>query len=338
METETTAWDDAGFFLHLIGQLWLGRAIWAAAHFSIPDRIGDDVARASEIAGSDLNPVAVERLLNALSSHGVFARTPEGFRNSCLSHRLRAGASGSERSLVLTALGTPLLDLWQRVDYSLTTGGPSTAPVLGKPLFDWFADEPAHGIIFSEAMSALTTIYEDSVIAAHDFGRFTHLVDIGGSHATFTRKLLALQPAARGTVFDLPEIATEAQSRWRQDQIGSRLSSDGGSFFDRVTADGDLYVLKSILHDWSDEECLVILRNIAKVIAANGRVAIVEYLLPADGTAHPGWMMDLNMLVTLTGRERRIDEYAELLQEAGFIVGDVTTTPTGVGVMEARLA
>jgi hypothetical protein len=109
----------------------------------------------------------------------------------------------------------------------------------------------------------------------------------------------------------------------------------GGSFFAAVPAGGDLYLLKQILHDWQDAECLAILGNVRRAIPPHGRVAVVEMVLPDDGGPHPGWMSDLMMLTIMGGRERTAAEYRALLDRSGFRVTAVTPTPSALSVIEA---
>ena len=83
-----------------------------------------------------------------------------------------------------------------------------------------------------------------------------------------------------------------------------RCTRAGGSFFNAVSEGADAYVMKSIVHDWDDEDALRILRNIRAAIESDGTLLLVEFVLPERPSAHVGLMFDVEMLVNLGGRER----------------------------------
>jgi predicted O-methyltransferase YrrM len=126
-------------------------------------------------------------------------------------------------------------------------------------------------------------------------------------------------------VFDRPNVVQSARVAAQDAGLGERVEAIGGDFFERIP-EGDLYLLKYILHDWDDATCVRILANCRKALRPGGRVAVVELLLGGDGEAPMAPVMDLNMMVMLTGRERTIDEYRALFATAGF--GEVTVTRT----------
>jgi hypothetical protein len=149
-------------------------------------------------------------------------------------------------------------------------------------------------------------------------------IDVGGAAGALLLEVLRANPRLEGVVFDLPKVVPSAEAAAREAGIGERIQAIAGNFFDCLP-EGDLYLLKYILHDWDDASCARILRNCQRATRPSGRVVIVEMLLDArDNTFAP--LMDLNMMVMLPGRERTLDEYRDLLARAGF--GEVTVTPT----------
>ena len=228
---------------------------------------------------------------------------------------------------------------WTELAHTMETGRPAFDFKFGKPLFDYMTEQPAMAAAFAEGMTSTTRRAEDALVAAAPFGSFQLVIDVGGSFGSLVKLLLSQQPDAHGVVFDRPEIAEEAARRWADssDDAG-RLKAIGGDFFESVVEGGDLYLLKQILHDWQDEQCLVILRNIRNAMPTHGRVAIVEMVLPDDGSAHPGWVYDLMMMVTMGGRERTTGEYRELLEQAGFRIERVIPTGSALSVIEAKAA
>lgn len=99
-----------------------------------------------------------------------------------------------------------------------------------------------------------------------------------------------------------------------------------GDFFKEVPPAG-LYLLRYILHDWSNEECIQILRNCRAALTEGGRVAVVDHLIGKIGEPGVASLMDMNMLVMLPGRERDSDEFDALFAAAGL--RRIRVTPTG---------
>ena len=130
-------------------------------------------------------------------------------------------------------------------------------------------------------------------------------------------------------MFDLPDLVEQA----RPNLAGDRIEAIGGDFFKSVP-EADLYLLKLILHDWTDAQSEAILANIREAIRPGGHVVIIESCCPKR-QPHPGYFMDLNMMVMTGGRERKASEYGEMLENSGFRVEKVVPTPTLLSVVEA---
>jgi hypothetical protein len=183
-------------------------------------------------------------------------------------------------------------------------------------------------------MSRTTAILEMFVFANHRFEPFELAVDVGGSHGRLMMALLKNYPETHGIVFDLPNTAEQASAIIAESSVADRIEARGGDFFKSVPEGGDLYLLKQILHDWGDEDCVKILGSIRAAIADRGRLAVIEFLLPDAGVHHPGFAMDIHMMVLSTGRERTLAEYEALLEAAGFRLDRVTENPKGQSVAE----
>lgn len=129
--------------------------------------------------------------------------------------------------------------------------------------------------------------------------------------------ILARHPQATGILFDQPNVVAAA-GEVRALVAAGRCDVTGGDMFAAVPAGGDTYLLKLILHDWDDDACLQILRNIRRAIAPGGRLLVVESVVkPANEPDGAKWA-DLMMLVLLTGRERTEAEFRDLYAAAGF--------------------
>src|SRR5690242_10432634 len=106
-------------------------------------------------------------------------------------------------------------------------------------------------------MTSMTGVVDAAVLAAFDFGRFGETVDVAGGRGAMLAAILAKHDTVRGVLFGQPDVVAYAETLL--DRFCDRCRVVGGSFFDRVPGGADAYLLKSILHDGEDEECIAIL-------------------------------------------------------------------------------
>ena len=174
-----------------------------------------------------------------------------------------------------------------------------------------------------------------AVAESYDFAGFSKIVDIGGGHGFLLKTILSKAPAATGVLLDLPGAIDGADLG----EASERVECVGQSFFDAAPSGGDCYILKHIIHDWGDDSCRTILGNIATAMAPDGRVLVVEIVMPDGPEPHPAKALDLNMLaVTEGGKERTEAEYAGLLASAGLELVAIHPTHSPVSVVEGRKA
>jgi hypothetical protein len=145
---------------------------------------------------------------------------------------------------------------------------------------------------------------------------------------------LKKNPGTSGIVIDLPNVADRARQALEANGLGGRAEAIGGDFFVEVP-EGDVYLLKQILHDWNDDQCRTILANCARRLAGGGRIFIVEMVIPDDNSPSLASLMDLNMMVMLPGRERALKEYKVLLDGSGLKFERVLSTRSPFQIIEA---
>ena len=90
--------------------------------------------------------------------------------------------------------------------------------------------------------------------------------------------------------------------------------------------------MQLILHDWTDEECVEIMKKCKEAIPAKrGKVIIIDIVLkdPRDPTETETQLFwDMAMLLTTNGKEREEHEWKKIFIEAGF--ADYRITPVGL--------
>jgi hypothetical protein len=204
---------------------------------------------------------------------------------------------------------------------------------LGAEIFDYYKTVPDEAAAFTEAMTGMTAIVSADAVRLLDTKPCTKAVDVGGAAGALVQALLLDNPKLEGIVSDLPNVVEGADPAGKP-ELANRIQFAGGDFLQQVPA-GDLYLLKWILHDWSDEDCLTILRNCRRAALPGARLVVVEQLLEPEASSPFAPLMDLNMLVMLTGRERTLPEYQKLFSEASFGSIEVTRTNSPMMLLTA---
>jgi hypothetical protein len=317
--------------------VWLRPSLWVAVRLKLPDLLAGGRRTLDQLAAeTSTDRAALFRLLNALSSVGVFKRVDDrAYESTAISELLRSDNPSGLANLVDISLGGENYLAWSSLIDAIRAGGCAFDIHHGVNWVDYLRDHADRHATFAAAMTATTRASEQAVLDAHDFGQFELAVDIGGSHASLIGRLLDRHPSARGVVFDLPETVATSRVAWAGEPFAPRLQAVGGDFFNAVP-EGDLYLLKMILHDWQDAEAAAILKTIRSSIRPDGRIAIIETILPNDGSPHTGWGLDMAMMATTGGRERTRAEHERLFAEAGFEAIGCTPTPSMYSVLEAR--
>ncbi|KYF60764.1 hypothetical protein BE15_08650 [Sorangium cellulosum] len=188
-------------------------------------------------------------------------------------------------------------------------------------------------------MVELTRGVAPGIVGAIDLGGVRRVVDVGGGHGALLCAILEAHPAVEGAVFDLEHAREGALALFASRGVAARASFVAGSCFDAAPPPADVYVMKSVIHDWDDARSLQIVGKCREAIADGARLLVVEPPAPtARGNATLDWILtfsDINMLVNTGGRERTEAEYRALLEAAGLCVTCVREAPSFFRVFEA---
>ncbi len=230
---------------------------------------------------------------------------------------------------------------WGELREVLRTGsGRGVSPTHEHGTLDYIAGKEAVSDIFHAAMKELSLPEDASIAAAYDFSPFRRVIDLGGGRGSFLAAILRRNPHLSGILFDLEHPATDNLTP--EDDVSQRLEQRAGDFFAGVPSDGDLYILKNVIHNWPEQRATQILRNVraawddpsGSVLCADRRLLIIEHLLddPAEG-GRAAWL-DLNFLILVGGAERDLEGYRSIAGQAGFAITRVLTTPVGRSILE----
>ncbi|MCB9587551.1 MAG: hydroxyneurosporene methyltransferase [Polyangiaceae bacterium] len=317
--------------LDFIGDLWGFHIAFALAELSVCDAIrdaGPEPAAADQIAEQlSVNSDMLYRTLRAASQLGLV--TEHSNKRFSLTSLGQAMCKSPEASFVdfIIFMGRHGTQNWPLLADCIRTGKTAVELRHGKQPFDWLTGNPEVMESFNRAMTAVSNVACEAVVAAHDFTQYQHITDVGGGHGRLLGALLKSAPKARGTLLDLPQVVAGAPELLEGLGVRSRVEAVGGSFFEAVPAGADLYVSKSVIHDWQDEQATQILKCIRKAMGTKqARLMLCETVVPGPGKPHFAKLLDLEMVVHGGGRERTEDEYAALLRGANFRLDAIEAT------------
>ncbi len=323
--------------MQLITGRWISQAISAAAELKLADVLGEGEKSATSIAketGTDGDNTY--RLMRALASVGIFFETQPGtFRQTEMSLLLRSGPtslSGMARFIGMSEA----VNAWVELPNAIKSGGSGFERAHGLKAFDWMVKHPDRAQPFHEAMSGFSAQVGAAVSATVDFTGIDHLVDVGGGHGLLVSMLLQKYEAMKGSVIDLPSVVDGAPAMFKKLGVEARATAVPGSFFEPVTVKADAYILKSILHDWSDADSVRILKSVAEGAKPGARLFIVEGLVQPGNAPDFIKFLDLEMIaITGGGRERTEAEFVNLFNKTGFRHIKTHPTPSPLVVLEA---
>ncbi|TDH17814.1 methyltransferase [Segetibacter sp. 3557_3] len=322
--------------MQMLFGLTASRAIGVAAELCIADRLKDGPKSTEELAGqAGVHARSLYRVLRACASIGVFTEDNENrFSLTPLAEPLLSDVPGSLRAFAVMFTTDWQYQTWADLPYSVKTGKPAFDEVFGMPMFEYFWTNPKVGKEFNEAMTSNSAFTSEAVLNSYDFSTTTKVVDVGGGHGFLLASLLKKYPHLKGILFEVPVIAEEAKSLMDAYGVGDRCERINGDFAESVPAGGDIYILKHIIHDWNDEQCVTILANCRKAMAPGGKLLVVEMVLPEGNEPSIGKFLDLQMLLFLPGCERTEAEYRTLFEKAGLEVSRVLPTPSPFSIIE----
>jgi O-methyltransferase domain/Dimerisation domain len=312
-------------------ELIIGSKITAALHVVVDKRLADVLARgpqtAEDLADEAQVPVDnLHRFLRALTQIGLFAEVADGvFANTEVSEPLRSDVPYSLRNMITVLDEEAVAQGWRRLSGVLSSGQPAFDAVNGMGFFDWIKADAVRSAEMASFMGGIYGPQGPKIAEGYSFGSFSTLIDVGGGNGHVLAAILAKHPQLRGALFDLAPTANVAKQFLAERGLAARCEIFAGDFFDKVPDGYDAYMLKSCLHDWHDMKAIEILRCCRKAMPEHGRVLIVEIVLaPGRPIGHPHKLIDLEMMVTLGGKERSEPEFAALLTQASLKLVSVT--------------
>jgi hypothetical protein len=317
----------------LVSGYWYTQTIYVAAKLGIAEFLKDGPRPVQELAeATETNSRALRRLLRALASIGIFAEDQGRFRLTPLAECLLDPSTKA----MATMRGEFQYRAWGELLYSIQTGESAFEKQHGKPIFDYFSENPETGKIFDQAMTGVHGRETDAMLEAYEFTGIKTLADIGGGNGSVICAILKKYPAMKCVLYDLPAVVERARANIRAAGLDGRCQVVAGNFFETVPAGANAYLMRHIIHDWDDDKSLTILRNCRNAMGQGDKLLVIEGVVPPSNEPSISKFFDLAMMVLPGGMERMEVEYRQLFGAAGFRLTRIVPTKTWVSVIEGE--
>ena len=321
----------------MIMGLVVSQALAVAARLKVADLLHEAPQTAAELAAkTNTHELSLFRMLRSLASVGVFQRDAEQrFHLTPLGETLRSDVAGSMSAFAIMMGEANHWRVYEEMMHSIQTGEIAFTKAHGQEPWTFFQQNPEVAQVFDNAMTSFTSGIAPAVVAAYDFSAANTIADIAGGHGILLSQILRANPDAQGILFDQQYVAAGARATMEKAGVAERCEIVGGDFFAGVPAGADIYLMKHIIHDWAEDRALQILRHCHAAMPDNGKLLLVEIVLPETDEPGLGPILDMEMLLIPGGRERTAREYRELLAQAGFTLTQIIPTPSPMFIIES---
>ena len=329
--------------LDLIIGRWRSQILYTGVELGVFEHVSSHPKNASDIAQAlNLDYKLAYRLLRALGSLGLLR---EGVNRDFIITQqgefLRKDNPKTLRGIALLEEGPEHYALWKHLPTMIKDGKQNAFPrEYGQKLFEFTDSNPLYREVLNQAMSSYSSIqtaWVTDALDGYNFSNVNTVCDVGGGQGHLLCSLLVKYPHLKGAVIELDSVIKNNDLLWAERMgVKDRCSYVGGDMFSKVPA-ADAYIMKMILHDWSDDECVKILSNIYNAAPENGTVLLAEHLVPGPEEPHFSKLFDIHMMCVATGKERTVEEYVDLLKKTGWKHANTFHSQSGLmGIIEGK--
>jgi hypothetical protein len=319
-----------------IENFWLAKGLYAAIELNIAEHITSGKNTLDQLAeATHTKPDPLFRLMRMLCAHGIFKLSKNGAYTLTSYSKVLLEGDGSIKYFLKSHLGKLHSELFTEMDYTMRTGINASQKLFNEDIFSHVEHTPEEQDLFIRGMSDGSELFAPVLLSSYSFSSFRHIIDIGGGHGSLLCNVLSKNKKPKATLFDSKHVIERASANIGSFDLKERIEIVTGDFFMKVPEGGDLYILKNILHDWDDEKCILILKNIQNAMQEGSKLLIIETIIKNDNNYSFGKMIDILMLLgTENGRERTIGEFRNILNNSGFKINKVIPTVAPFSLIE----
>jgi hypothetical protein len=314
----------------MIGGMMNSQIVSSLFKTNVIEQLGSGPGSSEELAGfCHLNQNVLSRALRYAAFIGLVNYTDGKYSLTDVGRCFLKDVPGSLAVNAGFISAPPWRDSWNNFTHCLQTGQPAFDHVFGIPFFDFLDINQEYGKPFNRFQTMMTTMVSPLVPEVYDFSIFQTICDVGGGEGILLKAVLGKSPQSKGILFDMES----AMSNNVLDEVKERVEFVAGSFFDKIPA-ADCMLLKTVIHDWNDENSKKILTNCRKALNPGGKIILIEQLVEEPFTFNT-LFYDLHMQVMLGGCERTEEEFKALFLSAELKLNRIIPTKSPMKVFEA---
>ncbi len=323
--------DDPGSdrtLMNLALAYWGSAAVGAVARLGVADHLAQQPQAAGELAKlTGVDESSLRRVLRFLTGAGVFSEDGRGrFHLTPAAEPLLTTSPRSLRAAVSFVTDDLLWQPAGRLTDTLHRGATVFGEIFGMPLWDYLGATPSAGAVFDTGMTSYTGPENAAIADTYDLTEIGSVVDVGGGRGGLLAMLLSRNPHLSGVLYDREPVLDE--HLLDRPELAGRWTTVAGDFRDSVPPGSELYILKHILHNWNDEQCVTILQHCRRAMPDDGRILVAETITPPPNTPHYVWALDMVMMALVTGHERTREQFETLFAAAELKLTRVVATAT----------
>jgi C-methyltransferase len=324
------------WMMNNIENFWIAKGLYAALSLNIAEHINEGKNTLDLLANAtQTKPDPLFRLMRMLCAHEIFKISKNGTYTLTSYSRVLLEGDGSIKYFLKSHLGKLHSELFTEMDYTMRTGINASQKLFNEDIFSHVAHTPEEQELFIRGMSDGSELFAPVLLSSYSFSSFHHIIDIGGGHGSLLCNILTKNINPKATLFDSNHVIGRASANIDSYGLKERIGIVVGDFFQKVPEGGDLYILKNILHDWNDEACILILKNIQRAMPSGSKLLIIETIIRNDNNYSFGKMIDILMLLgTENGRERTLEEFRNIFNNSGFNISKVISTVAPFSLIE----
>ncbi|MFP4023399.1 MAG: methyltransferase [Thiohalospira sp.] len=322
--------------VEMVQSFYVSKAIGVAAELNIAEHLKEHDKNISELAKlTGSHEESLYRLMRMLASQGIFKEKDNRvFAQNRLSKTL-VNQTDSMRYMVMHLANTVNWKLFDDLHNVVKTGKNASEKVLGMNIFEYLEKYPEKNNVYNTAMTNSSLMLSYAILSKYSFKDAKYIIDIGGGHGILLSMILLKNKHLKGILFDLPHVIKDADKNFRNYHVSERVKYIEGSFFEIIPSGGDIYIMKNILHNLSDQKAIDILKNIKDVLPEKGNILIIEPVISHKNRYSFAKLFDIQMMVSQDGgKERTKEEYNQIINQAGLKLNRIIKTVAPFSLIE----
>lgn len=311
------------------------QSLYVATKLKIADHLKLSPLTSQELAKkTHCHADALYRMMRCLSSFGIFCENSDG--TFSLNEESQQLVSDNENSLTdyILLCGEELYKNAANLLHSIKTGETAFDDMYGMPAWTYLEKNPDRAKLFNNSMEKASYLVNHEILKQFDFLSSQSIVDVGGGKGHLLSAILQAHPHCTGIIYDLSHVYEAAKNMIETNGLISRCQVQSGDFFQFIPSQGDIYLLKAVLHNWDDENAIKILKNCHNAMKEGSQLIIIDRLIQDNQHKQLVCQIDIHMLLVLTGKERTLADYTNLLNAAGFNILGITLTNTSFSMIK----